>query len=57
MSVWTGDILDITLLWSSEEWLSDCIDDDVAVSELVDIGDDGEGGSEKAGEYTCPWYK
>ena len=27
------------------------------VSEVVDIGDEGDGGSEKAGEYTCPWYR
>ena len=41
----------------SELQLSICVEDAALVSEVVDIGDEGDGGSEKAGEYTCPWYK
>ena len=57
-SLWVGDISEvITDELLSELQLSICVEDAALVSEVVDIGDEGDGGSEKAGEYTCPWYK
>ena len=57
-SLWVGDISEeITDELLSEMQLSICVEDAEVVSEAVDIGDEGDGGSEKAGEYTCPWYK
>ena len=57
-SLWVGDMSEeITDELLSELQLSICVEDAALVSEVVDIGDEGDGGSEKAGEYTCPWYK
>ena len=57
-SLWVGDISEeITDELLSELQLSICVEDAALVSDVVDIGDEGDGGSEKAGEYTCPWYK
>ena len=57
-SLWVGDMSEeITDELLSELQLSICVEDAALVSDVVDIGDEGDGGSEKAGEYTCPWYK
>ena len=57
-SLLVGDISEeITDELLSELQLSICVEDAALVSEVVDIGDEGDGGSEKAGEYTCPWYE
>ena len=57
-SLWVGDISEeITDELLSELQLSICVEDAALVSDVVDIGDEGDGGSEKAGEYTCPWYR
>ena len=57
-SLLVGDISEeITDELLSESQLSICVEDATVVSEVVDIGDEGDGGSEKAGEYTCPWYR
>ena len=57
-SLLVGDISEeITDELLSELQLSICVEYAAVVSEVVDIGDEGDGGSEKAGEYTCPWYR